>query len=97
MPALIVDDWADAEEQRKDQFKLLAMQYPEAIAVFDSYYKYHFNFHVVFAGDRWDFAVGEDSDDIYRCVIIPEMPVAALLRNAVLQHAEINNTRGINA
>ena len=91
MAALIVDDWEREEERRKDRFKFLAIQYPEAIAVFDSYYKYHFNFHVVFAGDRWDFAVGEDSDDIYRCVIIPEMPVAAVLRNAVLQYAEIHN------
>jgi hypothetical protein len=91
MAALIVDDWEREEERRKDRFKFLAIQYPEAIAVFDSYYKYHFNFHVVFAGDRWDFAVGEDSDDIYRCVIIPEMPVAAVLRSAVLQYAEIHN------
>ena len=91
MAALIVDDWEREEEQRKDRFKQLAMQYPEAIAVFDSYYKYHFNFHVVLAGDRWDFAVGEDSDDIYRCVIIPEMAVATVLRNAVLQYAEIHN------
>ena len=75
------------EEERKKRFEELVRQHPDAVAKFTSYYKYRFEFTTEINGVRWDFAIGEDSDDIYRCEIHPEMPLSKVLRQATLQNA----------
>ena len=79
--------------EQKDKFIELAKSHPDVIAKFVVYYKYGFEFTTEIDGVKWDFVVGEDSDDIYRCEIHPEMPLVKVLQQATLQNAWETNTK----
>ena len=75
------------EIQLKERFEKLAQLHPDVVAQFTVYYKYRFVFTVEIDGVGWYFTIGQDSSDIYRCEIQPEMPLSKVLQQATLQDA----------
>jgi hypothetical protein len=88
---MVTNSWAAEEEEKEERsrkkFLGLAKEHPELTAKFLRYYKYHFDFTTEIDGVRWDFVVGEDSDDIYRFEVTSEMLVSEILVRATLQSA----------
>ena len=68
----IREEYAKTEKETNEFMKLVE-KYPDVRATFASYYKYEFKFITEVEGERWEFWVGGDRDDIYRLYIEPSM------------------------
>jgi hypothetical protein len=69
------------EENETSEFIKLVEKHSELKATFFSYYKYSFGFIIEIEGQKWEFWVGGDRDDIYRLVIEPLVTLKDLRNN----------------
>ena len=74
---------------KAEDFTGIAKRNPEAVAKFEYYYKYYFYLTTYMEGYCWRFAIGGESDDIYRLEVVPETLLKDILQDYTPQFIKI--------